>query len=216
MWARVLPPGTGPLVGLCVLGVDGMDAASGLIVDVAVIVADEDVVVRCATGRKFAWLGVVALGDSIAVPSNGPGDARSRRLVGVIGPSSSLSSFLLPWTSPPSPCRDDIASPLNGLANRLDGRSPVWLLICDGRRTKGLAFSGDSDPTVLVEEKADAGGLVGEEALGVEARTVVAGDAELWRRKGDCRPLPGSAKERGRDWGAGVIPEISIQRIWEG
>lgn len=40
---------------------------------------------------------------------------------------------------------------LVGLANGLVGRSDVWLIV-DGRRTKGLVFSGDSEP-VLTGDK---------------------------------------------------------------
>lgn len=176
-----------------------------------VVVEEEAVIVRRVAGRRFDLLGVAAIGDSIAVPSNEPGDGKHCPLVGVLGPSS-FSSFLLLCTSPSSSCRDIAASPLNGLANGLDGRSPVWLLICDGRRTNGLAFSGDSETTAFAGENVEVDDLVGE-VVGVEARTVVAGEAEFWRRKGDCRPLLGSAKESGRDWEINVILDYPIHII---
>lgn len=81
---------------------------------------------------------------------------------------------------------------LPGLANGLAGRSPA-LLIWEGRRTKGLAFSGDREPA-LIGDQLEEGVLVGE-LVGVAALTV-AGEAEFWRRKGDWRPV--SWKERGR------------------
>ena len=80
---------------------------------------------------------------------------------------------------------------LFGLPNGLAGRSDVWL-ICDGRRTKGLVFSGERPPG-FVGENEPLDGLTGDCAVGVVARTV-AGEALFWRLKGDCRP---ESKERG-------------------
>lgn len=89
-----------------------------------------------------------------------------------------------------------------GLAKGLVGLS-LLLLICDGRRTNGLLFSGESDAT-LVWLKRGGAALVGE-ASGVAARTV-AGEAEFWRRKGDCRPL--SWKERGQMGEVSIVSAI--------
>ena len=77
------------------------------------------------------------------------------------------------------------------LPNGLAGLSEVWL-ICDGRLTKGLVFSGESEPALVGERLIEAV-LVGE-GVGVVARTVI-GEAVLFcRLKGDCRP---ESKESG-------------------
>ena len=84
---------------------------------------------------------------------------------------------------------------LVGLANGLAGRSEVWF-ICDGRRTKGLVFSGDSDPALTVGRALLLPlpvNFVGEVCVGVVARTVGAGEALFWRLNGDWRP---ESKER--------------------
>ena len=68
-------------------------------------------------------------------------------------------------------CRDGEAGRprlLLGRAKGLDGRSDAWL-ITDGRRTKGLAFSGESEP-FLVGERCEAP-FVGD-VVGVVARAV--------------------------------------------
>jgi hypothetical protein len=74
----------------------------------------------------------------------------------------------------------------------LDGRS-LPLLIWEGRRTKGLDFSGERDAFLVGDQ---LGAALVADGVGVVARTV-AGDAEFWRRKGDC--LLVSAKESGLD-----------------
>lgn len=80
---------------------------------------------------------------------------------------------------------------LPGLANGLDGRSaPEALLICDGRRTKGLLLTGDSDSGLLGD---NTGAVFVGDCVGVED-LAVAGDWLFWRRKGDCRP---ESKESG-------------------
>jgi len=68
---------------------------------------------------------------------------------------------------------------LMGRAKGLLGRS-VWL-IWDGRRTKGLAFSGDRDPFFVGDRLVAT--LEGDR-VGVVARTV-AGEAEFFLAKGD-------------------------------
>jgi hypothetical protein len=91
---------------------------------------------------------------------------------GEAGMSSRLLLSLAPLA-----CRDGLAGMLKllvGLAKGLEGRS-LALLICDGRLTKGLAFSGDSDAFFVGDQLGAA--LLGD-AVGVVARTV-AGEAEF-------------------------------------
>lgn len=152
-----------------------------------------------AVGRRFCWLGrVVVVGESRAGPSKGDGCLRlllesSLSSVGRDG-NGLFSSSLLRLVPLPT-LEGDCGIPrlLVGRPNGLAGRSEVWP-ICDGRRTNGLAFSGDSEPCLAVGEKvlAAIAGLVGE-WVGVVARRV-AGEAEFWRLKGDWRP---ESKERG-------------------
>lgn len=185
-------------VGCC-----GVPKFGGLIVDVV-----EDVTVLCAVGRRFAWDGMLTDGEAGAgegeggAPSNGDGDG-SRRVVsldGVSAASSSsgdavrrgdagaTSSLLLALLV----CLDGevgMLRLLDGRANGLVGRSEDEL-ICDGRRTKGLVFSGESE-AVLVGERPPFG-FVGD-CVGGVARAV-AGEALFCRLKGDWRP---ESKESG-------------------
>lgn len=48
---------------------------------------------------------------------------------------------------------------LVGLVKGLVGRSDVWL-ICDGRLTNGLVFSGDREPALIGDRPLD--GFVGD------------------------------------------------------
>lgn len=142
-------------------------------------------------------------GEGGPAPSNGEGEGAARMvsLEGVRAASSSSgdcvkrgelggssSSLLLALLV----CRDGdvgMLKLLDGLAKGLVGRSEVWL-ICDGRRTNGLVFSGDREPAFVGERPPL--GLVGD-CVGVVARTV-AGEALFCLLKGDCRP---ESKESG-------------------
>lgn len=89
---------------------------------------------------------------------------------------------------------------LDGRAKGLDGLSEVWLMV-DGRRTNGLAFSGDSEPDLIGDKLALI--FVGD-CVGVVARTV-AGEALFCRLNGDWRP---ESKESG-DGRSGFACDIS-------
>ena len=181
----------------------------------------DDVGIRWTEGRRLAWEGgaLVVEGESRAGPSKGEGDGGSR--VGVdctkVGVSSRCSvetcglggvtclvtdgsgrgksgvTFLLLVLLALLTWRDGLVGMLRlllGRAKGLLGRSE-WL-IWDGRRTKGLVFSGDREPFFVGDRLGAA--LVGDR-VGVVARTV-AGEAEFFLAKGDCRPE--SLKESGR------------------
>lgn len=81
---------------------------------------------------------------------------------------------------------------LVGRAKGLVGRSEPWLIWL-GRRTKGLAFSGEREFGFVGDRV--AGAFVGDEE-GVAPRTV-AGEALFWRRKGDWRPVALSNGDKG-------------------
>lgn len=174
----------------------------------------EDVIVRCAVGRRFAWLGNDGGGARVAGNSAGPSNCavEGRGLLGV-GSSSFSSSggdgVLLRSLAGDDGCTISpllaslallacldgdagILSPLVGLAKGLDGRSTPepLLLIWDGRRTNGLLLTGESE-SALVGDSAGAA-FVGD-CVGVDERAV-AGDWLFCRLKGDCRP---ESKERG-------------------
>lgn len=172
----------------------------------------EEVVVRGAVGRRLAWLGRVWRRESRGGPSKGEGEAKAgeeggglssasmavgglvRRVGDGSGRGDSEVSSCLLRVLELLTCLDGLAGMLRllvGLAKGLEGRSEAWL-IWDGRRTKGLVFSGDKEPALVGDRP--SGALVGED-VGVAARTV-AGEAEFCRLKGDCRPV--SWKERGR------------------
>lgn len=173
--------------------------------------AEEAVTVRCAVGRRPAWLGTgrVAPGCSRigigggCIPSRGEGDSATgelgisrgeiRRTGDTDGDSkrSALAS-LLPLPSLaclPIPVLLRGGPKLGGRARGLEGRGDAWLLIWLGRRTKGDAFSGDNDPIltgVPVAGVPGADDFVGE-LVGVDALWPT---CEFWRRNGDCRTLP--------------------------
>jgi hypothetical protein len=106
------------------------------------------VTVRCAAGRRFAWLGIVCwiFGELIAESSNGEGDFSS--LVGVAGSAAGVggvvllfisgsgrgdcgTSSLLLWILELLAWRLGLCGMLRlllGLANGLDGRSGVPLI----------------------------------------------------------------------------------------
>lgn len=87
-------------------------------------------------------------------------------------------------------------SPLVGLAKGLEGRSvPLWL-ICEGRRTKGLLFTGERESGLVGEKLCDV--FVGD-VVGVVARVFVAGDWLFCRLKGDWRP-ESKLRGVGRSW----------------
>lgn len=147
--------------------------------------AEEAVTVRCAVGRRPAWLGTAreAVGCSRmgigggCMPSRGEGDSATgelgisrgemRRTGDTEGDCclSALASLL------PLPSLVCLALPtllrggpkLGGRARGLDGRGDPWLLIWLGRRTKGEAFSGERDPILTGVPAADdfVGVLVG-------------------------------------------------------
>ena len=184
---------------------------------------DEEVTVRWAVGRRLTREGGSSM-EEVLVPSKGEGEgagegdgmflscctgmllssctaatlvALGRRLGDCGGVSSSSALVLLALLT----CLEGEAGMprlLPGLAKGLDGRSEAWWfwLIWDGRRTKGLVFSGDNE-LVLVGERCE-GPLMGDEPVGVVARTVGAGDAEFWRRKGDWRPESLMRSDEGR------------------
>jgi hypothetical protein len=201
--------------GVCVggLGFDVVVNTGCLIVEVV-----DDVTVRWAAGRRFAWLGMGAEGFTLTGEAGGASEGnledetgRSAILVGVeitsVSASSSLSgagvtlgcrfgstgvggvsalSFTMPTLLS---CRvGDPERPrlLDGRAKGLDGLSDVWP-ICEGRRPNGLAFSGDNEFTFVGERWIEVT-FVGD-CVGVEARTVVAGEELFWRRNGDWRPV---------------------------
>ena len=115
-----------------------------------------------------------------------------------LGEAGRTRSFLLP---PVLLCLEGVLVMLSALplrANGLEGRSGEDWPNCDGRRTKGLVFSGDSEFVFVGEKPLDV--LVGD-GVGVVARTV-AGDALFWRLKGDWRPESKESGEgrMGVDW----------------
>lgn len=124
-------------------------------------------------------------GSGLAVTDGDGGTSFSTSGAGVTrGEAGGVSSLLLAALT----CLDGDAGILKlllGLANGLVARSPLWL-ICDGRLTNGLAFSGDREPARVYE------GFVGD-CVGVVARAV-AGDMLFCRLNGLCRPV---SKERG-------------------
>ena len=122
---------------------------------------------------------------SSSCSSNAGVTLRSRSRLGDAGGVSSLLLALLV-------CLDGEAGMLKlllGRAKGLVGRSEVWL-ICDGRLTNGLAFSGDSEPTLVGDKLEEIAGLVGD-CVGVVARTVTEDAVLFWRLKGDSRPESG-------------------------
>ena len=124
-----------------------------LIVD-AVLKALSD---RCGVERGASSAARRNDGDSGAGPSKGEGDEvadalRSTKDTGItldaFGEAGGVSSCLVAMLG----ClegEDGMLRALLGLPNGLVGLSDAWL-ICDGRRTNGLAFSGDNEADVVL------------------------------------------------------------------
>lgn len=134
-------------------------------------------------------------GESRAGPSNGDGDLRTplpdpAPNEGVTDACCSGADNVSFSFSAVSSCLEAVVETLRlllGRPNGLAGRSEIWL-ICDGRRTNGLGFSGDRDPDRF-GVRVDA--FVGEVGVGVIARAGPVEAVLFCRLNGDCRPPSG-------------------------